>query len=179
MEDAAQVDVDDGVELGDRHLLQARVPGDAGVVDQGVDAAEAGQRAGDHRIDLRAVGHVDDDADAGGTAHRDGADLRHGGVDVVQVAHDDAGAFARELQGGGQADALGGAGDDGDLVGEAHGQGNRCEAPIVAGCLVPTCGSPPKCARVFDFRGAQGWVAMIRRTLFRSCPPAACGAPPP
>jgi hypothetical protein len=38
MEHAAQVDVDHRVELLQRHLLQPRVLGDAGVVDQHVDA---------------------------------------------------------------------------------------------------------------------------------------------
>ena len=121
MEHAAQVDVDHAVELLQRHFLQARVLGDAGVVDQHVDAAEFFLDAGDHGIDHFALRHVHL------IARRRGAerlalldDLVHS--TLFDVADDDDGAFLGEFQRGGQTDALGGAGDDGNLVFESfHG----------------------------------------------------------
>ncbi len=115
VEDAAQVHVDHLVELLQRHFLQARVLGDAGVVDQHVDAAELVFDLADHGVDHGALGHVHH------IAHRLGAQglaLFDGFVDagLLDVADDDGGAFFCELEGGGQAYALGGAGDEADLV---------------------------------------------------------------
>jgi hypothetical protein len=120
MEDPAQVDVDDGVELLQRHLLQPRVLGDAGVVDEHVDTAELGLHRGDHGVDLGAVGDVDDEAQR---PHAHGVAGGNRGVDALapHVAGDDDRALARELQRRGQADALGGTGDDADLVLQSHG----------------------------------------------------------
>jgi hypothetical protein len=56
MEHAAQVDVDDRVELRQRHLLQPCVLGDAGVVDQHVDAAETLLHGRGHVVQRLAVG---------------------------------------------------------------------------------------------------------------------------
>jgi hypothetical protein len=121
VEDAAQVDVDDGVELLQRHLLQPCVLRDAGVVDQHVDAAATGFLHGRHHgVDRVALRHVHTMPE--GTRAQCAA-LRDGGLDGVaaHVAHVNDSALACELQGGGQADALGGAGDEGDLVLESHG----------------------------------------------------------
>jgi len=41
VEHAPQVDVDDAVELLERHLLQTCILGDPGIVDQHIDAAKA------------------------------------------------------------------------------------------------------------------------------------------
>jgi hypothetical protein len=103
------------VELLQRHLLQPRVLGDAGVVDQHVDAAELFLDAGDHGIDRFALRHVHLKA-GGGRAERLALrdDLVH--RRLLDVADDDDGAFLGEFQRGGQTDALGGAGDDGNLV---------------------------------------------------------------
>ena len=122
MKHAAQVDIDHQVELLQRHFLQARILGDAGVVDQHVDAPELFLGTAHHRIDLVALRHVHDVADCQRAKRPALADcLVNGGL--PNVADDDDGAFAGELEGGGQADALRGAGDEADLVRESwHGQ---------------------------------------------------------
>ena len=157
-EAGAQVDVDHRVELLERHLLQPRVAGDAGVVDQHVDAAELRLDGGDHRVDRLAVGDVDREARrlrARLAALRDRGVHRLG----LHVADDDDGAFAGELECCCQADALGSAGDDRDLVLESHGgvafsrfRGvgiggqSRCRKPRMAGRCVSkslSAWSPP------------------------------------
>ena len=115
VEHPAQVDVDHAVELFEGHLLQAGVLRDAGVVDQHVDAPEPLQHAagrGVHHVAVRDVHHV-----AFGLRARFAA-LAHRFVDqgLAQVPDGDARAFTREFERCGQADALGGAGDDADLV---------------------------------------------------------------
>ncbi|KAF4530878.1 hypothetical protein B566_EDAN018918 [Ephemera danica] len=115
VEHAAQVDVDHRIELRQRHLLQPRVAGDAGVVHQHVDAAEALLDCGHHGIDRGAVGDVDDIALG---LHTQAAALRHHGINGggIHVAHRHVRTFGGELDGGGRANALRRAGDDGDLL---------------------------------------------------------------
>jgi hypothetical protein len=75
MEHAAQVDVADAVELLDRRLLQPRVLGDAGVVDQHVDAANSFLHSGGPVIQRFAVGDVErkaQDMRVSGAHQRDG-----------------------------------------------------------------------------------------------------------
>ena len=101
------------VGLGDVHELVVGVP--AGVVDEGVDAAKAVEGGLDH---VFTAGHGSDvGVDVGGAA----AGFKDFGFDllaafVVEVGEDDGHAVAGEGDGGVAADALGGAGDDGDAV---------------------------------------------------------------
>ena len=113
--DAFQVDVDHVVELVFGHVLQLRVHDDAGVVDQAVDAAPFCDRGSDHgfeRLDVADVGHVAECVAARLLAHLDRL------FDPLgrQVAHDDLGAFARELHRRRLAYASARAGNDRNLV---------------------------------------------------------------
>jgi len=125
VEDAAQVHVYDFVELLERHFLQARILGDAGVVDEDVDAAELVFDLADHGIDHGALGHVHHITDGLGAQ---GLALFDGFIDagLLDVANDNGRAFFCKFEGGGQAYALGGAGNEADLVLESwHVRGLR------------------------------------------------------
>jgi hypothetical protein len=96
-----------------------RVFDDARVVDQRVDAPPLGHHAFDHDSDALLVGDIDDEPDglaAGGRDERDRAlDGRR-----VDIASRDFRAFLGKLDRGRLADALAGAGDDRDVVLQAH-----------------------------------------------------------
>ncbi len=119
---AAQVHLDDGVPLLRRHLDQRAVAQDAGVVDQGVEPAELLDRGVHDRLrglDLGAVA----DREHRRAAGRD--DLVDDGLAgrLVDLADDDAGALAGELDRLTAAEAASGAGDDRDLaVQESHAE---------------------------------------------------------
>ena len=89
--------------------------GDAGVVDQHVDAAVELQHLGHQRIDLGALRHVEH---APKRLCTQDLALRHHLVDGVlaQVADHHGGPFGGELKGGGGANALSGTGDEADFV---------------------------------------------------------------
>ena len=128
---ALHVDRHDAVE----HVLGVLREGrdralDAGVVEEGVDAAEALHRLARVAFVVGATRHVGGRGDGLAARLGDGA---HGSGEVAggQVHGDDAGALAGEAHGGGASDAPGGAGDDGDLALEAlaHGVTSGAAAP--------------------------------------------------
>ena len=90
--------------------------GDAGVVDEDVEAPEGRDRAGDEPLSLIAV------ADVGLVEQRARAELRGGGLALldVDVADRDLGALAGEALGDGEADALRRPRDHRDLVLQTH-----------------------------------------------------------
>jgi hypothetical protein len=89
-----------------------------------------------HGIDHVTLGHVHHEADGGGAfglALLDRLVHRR----LLHVADDHGGAFTRELECGGHADALCGAGDDADLAFESfHADGVLTVAKKPAGCGV-------------------------------------------
>ena len=110
-EGAAEVDVDDGVEVLVGHFQQALVPQDAGIGDQDVQAAEL--RDGCLHQLFGNLGASDRSDDGGGlpAVGLDGPDCfrSHLGVDVVD---DDGGTLAGEFPGVGEAQAPTASGDD-------------------------------------------------------------------
>ena len=114
---AFQDGVDHGVPVRFRHLEQVLVAGEAGVVDQDVDAAVGARCLVGHGPHLAVVADVQHGADGLEAGFLQAGDsLAHGvGVDV---GDHDARAFARQRQGRGVADAAAGSGDDGDFAGE-------------------------------------------------------------
>ncbi len=52
------MDVHQQAEIVQRHVREALVAQDAGIVDEDMDAAIFGLRAGDHRLHVRGVGDV-------------------------------------------------------------------------------------------------------------------------
>ncbi|MNT61961.1 hypothetical protein D3C72_1996420 [compost metagenome] len=105
-----QVAVQDGVPLLVAHLLHHVVPGEAGVVDDDVDALEIAHRRVDEAVGKVRCGHVAH-AGHGFDAHclqfLDGLLRRLG----VQVIDDQARAFACQPHGDGVADAAARTGD--------------------------------------------------------------------
>ena len=91
-----------------------------GVVDEDVEAAKADLGRGRQRRGIRWPGDVGVDED-GLAAGGDDAVAHLGAASIVDVADDDRGAMFGEQLGRGGADAVGGAGDEGDFVREAHG----------------------------------------------------------
>ena len=95
------------------HLEQVDLRHGAGDVEQRVDAAEGGQGLVDHGLrsgGLREVG-IDDERFRAGVLTACGRLLEIGAVARDQ---DQRGEIARKADGRGSADALAGAGDDGD-----------------------------------------------------------------
>ena len=105
---APQVHAHDPAPVVERHLADAAADGDAGVVDDEVDAAERALGGGGERLDLFDARDV---AAHGGAADLARRSLRGG---LVDVGADDARvARAGELETEGAAEAAAGAGDDG------------------------------------------------------------------
>ena len=106
--------------------------GDAGVVDEDVEAAETLDDGAHEAAQLAEVADVGDDAD-----RRVGAvgvgDLGDDGVDGVlaEVDDGDAGALVGEQVGGRPAHAAGRAGDDGPLAGDRSGQVGEAHPPTI------------------------------------------------
>jgi hypothetical protein len=115
-EDAGQVDVDD-LTHSSTVSSQARLvgPGDAGVVDQDVEAPERRLRLFRGGLDVGQAGHIDGDR-VRRPLERAGR-LAQGRFHPCPQA--DAGARGQQAFGDGQADAAGGAGDDGGLAGQS------------------------------------------------------------
>ncbi|MNQ89124.1 hypothetical protein D3C85_1044220 [compost metagenome] len=117
------------------HLVEGGIAQDAGVVDQDVDGAEGLQGGGD---DLLALGHR---VVVGDSLAAQGADLGdHGigrggraaqafGADAQVIDHD-LGASGTQQQGMGAAQAVAGAGDNGDFAVEANFLRHVC-APLL------------------------------------------------
>src|SRR5690606_35078829 len=114
-EGAAQVHVDDGVEVVVAHLPQHGVAQHAGIGDEDVEAAEGAHRGLDE-LGGR-LGRPDGGDDGGGTAAcgLDRGDSVGGGL-RIDVVHDDRGALACELLRVGEPESATGPGDDGDLA---------------------------------------------------------------
>jgi hypothetical protein len=109
-----EVDVEHGLELLVRHLLDRRVPGVAGIVDDDVEPAERIGGGLDEAIGKARFGDAAVDRD-GFAARR--LDLVSHGVARrgIEVVDDDARPFAGEFQGDGPSDAAARSGDQGDL----------------------------------------------------------------
>ena len=116
-----EVHIEDGVPLFVGHLLDHRVPGVAGVVDDDVQAAEVVDRGGDEAFAEVGVG---DAADAGYGLPARGLDrgdcfLGWFGVEVID---NDPRTLAGQLQRDLTPDPSAGAGDNGDLpIKSSHG----------------------------------------------------------
>ena len=80
-----------------------------------VDLAEAGDGRGDELVDGGEVGHVGLHGE--GAVGPDLGDQGGGRGGVGVVVDDDRGAVSGEAEGDGFADAVGGAGDEGDFAG--------------------------------------------------------------
>ena len=98
-------DLDDGSEIKN-----------PGVVDENVDAAELGNRSGDHGVDRGLIGDVELEADGVRS------ELRRDGLRAlfIQIGDDDLCAFLHIAFRDRLADAAGRACDDGDLVVQFH-----------------------------------------------------------
>ncbi|GGB41699.1 hypothetical protein GCM10011380_33980 [Sphingomonas metalli] len=112
---AEQMDVHHLAELRHRHLGEAFVAQDTGIVDEDVDPAPARQRRRNHGRNARLVGH------RAGRDHRFAAalaDLGHDGGGTVgrDVVDDEAGALSGEEQGVRATQSGAGAGDDRNTV---------------------------------------------------------------
>ena len=121
-EGGVQVNVDDLTELGSGHLDHRDALDDAGVVDQHVDVADFLGDLLDHLIDGVLVGDIADIAvgvDAGFLVG--GQALVH--QLLLDVVENDGGAAVRHGGGNGKADAIGCAGDEGNLAGQVKGFG--------------------------------------------------------
>lgn len=126
-EDAAHVDRQGPLEVGQRQLFHRTEGEDGGVVDQDVDASEASRRfvdGGDERGRVGAIGMQGQDAGSGAFEFgRQGPGL----VRRADVGEGDAGAFGGQPANDGGADAAGTALDEGDFAGEGcrgYGHGN-------------------------------------------------------
>ena len=119
MENAAKIDIDDIVELLQRHFLQTGVAGDTGVVHNDIDASICVAYFGDHFIDLRTLRDVDGERFRFGARFRAHVrDRRHGIKIHVAGNHDR--FFARKLQRRCCTDPLPRACDDGDFSTQSH-----------------------------------------------------------
>ena len=117
VEGAGQVDGDDGVPLLHGEVLHAGHVLDAGVVDQDVHAAELGCGVLEHVLDLRGAAHVRAVVGhAGACGLAGGQHLGARTVHVAKAVEHDVRPLARERLGDAQADAAGGAGDEGGFA---------------------------------------------------------------
>lgn len=144
-ERASQVDGEAGVEFGVGGFGDGFEGCDAGVVDEGVEAAEAFGGAGDHALGgagFGEVGGVGEDVGLGG-GREERAELVGGGGEACGIAGDEneRPASLGEGLGDGEADACGAAGDECDgggvgvgVVGCGHGcGGSLCSDRVIAG----------------------------------------------
>ncbi|MEZ4292282.1 MAG: hypothetical protein R3E53_17755 [Myxococcota bacterium] len=138
-EGAAEMRREHEVEVGVALLRDARVAGDAGDVDDAVDAAAGLEDLTDGARHVLLRGHV-----RGHDERRDGGllDLRPCLLESagVEIDHRDLGAVAREALGDGEADALGGARHDVGLSEECVLAQDRVHGSL----------------RVLVFRGSRG-----------------------
>lgn len=125
VEDAGEIDVDDGVPFIEAHLGDGAVFDDGGVVDEVVETAVAGLDLSHHGLDLVGLGDIGGQ-DAGAVCAEEielaGEGLGVcGGAGSAEVIEDDGGASAMEGACHLGADALRCAGDEGDFSFEVDG----------------------------------------------------------
>ena len=109
----AQVDRDDGVPIVVGHVEQHPVPGDAGIVDDDVQAPEA-LGAPEQLVGGGALADVSGDCDSPGTDRGDLIEDVRGVQRLGHVVDDDGRTGARESDRLGTAETRGRAGHDGD-----------------------------------------------------------------
>ena len=107
------------VEVLRRHALERRELVDAGVVDEDVEPAERLLRLGEQALDVGLLRHVGLDGDGLAALAGDLGDDAVGPFLAGGVVDDDGRPLGRQVPGDGGADALGRAGDDGDLARES------------------------------------------------------------
>ncbi len=109
-EGGGEIGIEDGVPVGALHAHDELVARDAGIVDEDVDLAEAGDRRFDGGLHLVFVGDV----------HGEGGGFAAGGADrggeffqllLIARRYGNAGSLTREVERAGVADALRGSGD--------------------------------------------------------------------
>ena len=113
------MDVDHLAELGDRHLGEALVAQDAGVVDEDVDASPVRHRTGDHLGDPRLVGHRSGKTDRLAAGRRNLAGNGFGST-WVHVVDNDFRTEPRQHQGMRPTKPAAGAGNDRDTPSQDH-----------------------------------------------------------
>lgn len=113
MEGAAQVDGDHGVPALGGEILDARNVLDSGVVHQNVHPTKSGFCVADHGLDFIGLAHI-------GTIktdlHAQRSHLGHRPVLVAKAVHDDVDPLRSKGLGHPEADAAGGAGDEGGFA---------------------------------------------------------------
>ena len=123
------------------HLLDGAAAEGGGVVDHDVEPAAGGGGLVDHGAGGIVVGDIDLPEDRLAAF---GLDQAEGFLAMCGRArgNDDDGAFAREGDRDGAADALAGAGDDGDFAGEAGAHGNVLGGQAVTSMTTPLASKP-------------------------------------
>jgi hypothetical protein len=111
----ANVDVQEGVDVCERHVLDLGEADDPSVVDEDVQAAERLDGLADGRPDRVRVGAVGLDGDAAAAPLLDGADHPRGGVRRLLVGDGHVGALGGQGLGDCGADAAACTGDEGAL----------------------------------------------------------------
>ena len=118
-EDAVEVDVEDGVPVGVGVVDGGGAFDDAGVVDENVEVALPGDGLVDEALDGGAVGEVGGDGVGVEAVFREAVD-DGGEFAGIAAVDDDVGAGLAEGAGHGEAESLGGTGDEGDLAAETE-----------------------------------------------------------
>ena len=119
---AVEVDGEHRLPVGKGEVLDRVDDLDAGIRDEDVDRAPRRDHGGDAGVDLLLVGHVHRDSHRrAGVIGIDTGSGSFGGFEL-QVRNGDLGSGLGIELGDGEADAAGGAGDNGDLVAEVHGK---------------------------------------------------------
>ena len=138
-----QVHREDAVEVGLVEVEEVAGVGDAGIVDEDVDAA--GVRGGslDDAGDVRPARDVGDDGRRAGHAGGSRGQFRLG-----DVGHDDRRAFVGEALRDGEADAARGPGDDGDPAFQSLHAGTPIQSMIRSARAITPAGTvmPMRCA---------------------------------
>ena len=117
MKGAAQVDGQDRVPALGRKVLNARHVLDAGVVHQNIDRAKGGLGVAHHIFDFGGFAHVSAVVADG---YAIGGNFGLGAFDVAKAVHHDIGALGGQGFGQTEANAAGGAGNEGGFAFE-HG----------------------------------------------------------
>ena len=123
------------------HFLDAAAPEGGGVVDHDVEPAAGGGGLIDHGAGGMVIGDIDVPEDRLAAF---GLDQAQGFLAMRGRArgYDDDGTFTREGDRDGAADALAGAGDDGDFAGETGAHGDVLDDQAVASTTTPLASKP-------------------------------------